>query len=133
MCLLRRKGGGGKGERERRRRIKPWGVICNTRRGGIDVRSLSAELSPLLLTLWNHIGRARNHDFSFGNGEESRGKSRRSVPLPLIFGRKFHLDSREKTLVEIFLKSSRLADETRRSLEDSMRTRIRCSWKRRGE
>lgn len=34
---------------------------CNLSRGytrrGIDVRSLSAELSPLLLTAWKHIGR----------------------------------------------------------------------------
>lgn len=39
--------------RRRRRTIKPWGVICHggTRRG-IDVRSLSAQLSPLLLTVW---------------------------------------------------------------------------------
>lgn len=39
--------------RRRRRTIKPWGVICHggTRRD-IDVRSLSAQLSPLLLTVW---------------------------------------------------------------------------------
>lgn len=39
--------------RRRRRTIKPWGVICHggTRRD-IDVRSLSAQLSLLLLTVW---------------------------------------------------------------------------------